>query len=655
MERTDLEQWRSKEVARLLALVETERRYYQEMVATLPVPLVVLAADNSIVSANRSFRQTFGFRTDDLRNKRIGELVPVEGIEEKIREAHAQGSAPPVFPGRLGERVLRVAVVPIRNWDDESQVETLLMLEDVSGFPGVAAAPAAAGPAPLLPSDSPAVFWQADAETLAFRSVAGAVEQLFGFPPAHWTEEAGFFEQRIIAEDRAPVMALYRSILTSGGEASAEFRAITSAGPAVWCRETIRVSAPAESPRSITGVITDIGRRKELERQILSAGRLEALQNLAGRLAHDLNNPLMIVTGYGEEMLHALQPDDPLRGDVTEILAATERISGITGQLIEIGRRHANPPVPVNIGTLMSSLEAQIALAAGDGVAVELAGGETALWAYADGAQLGEALLTLVSGARDGAQGRTRVSVSWRTEVIAERVASATLAPGKYACISIHDDGPGLDARHSAVLFETVLPAKDAASAGPALARAYALVLEWGGDIALATEPQRGTTFAVYLPHYEPPAPAVTEEAAVTPVEPEKPVEAAPKQEPLRETILVVDDEAGIRGLVRKILARERYRVLEAGNAEEALTISVAQETPINLLLTDVVLPGMSGPDLARRMYEASPGLRVLYISGYTDDETVRSGEFPPGAGFLAKPFTLTALVNKVRETLDAK
>jgi len=130
--------------------------------------------------------------------------------------------------------------------------------------------------------------------------------------------------------------------------------------------------------------------------------------------------------------------------------------------------------------------------------------------------------------------------------------------------------------------------------------------------------------------------------------------EPVPQPEPLRETILVVDDEAGIRGLVRKILKREHYHVLEAGSAEEALTIAMSRAAPIDLLLTDVMLPGLSGPDLARRMYEASPALRVLYISGYTDDPSVEAGQYPPGSQFLAKPFTLNALLRAVRETLDA-
>jgi DNA-binding response OmpR family regulator len=165
-----------------------------------------------------------------------------------------------------------------------------------------------------------------------------------------------------------------------------------------------------------------------------------------------------------------------------------------------------------------------------------------------------------------------------------------------------------------------------------AMALAHSLVRQWGGTIAFESEPRRGSSFTILLPCGEAPA---------------------PEPEPTRESILVVDDEAGIRGLMRKILRRERYDVVEAGSAEEALAVAAARAKPFELLLTDVMLPGMLGPDLARKMQEGQASLKVLFISGYTEDEAVRAGEHMTGARFLPKPFTLGALLGKVRETLD--
>jgi CheY-like chemotaxis protein len=188
--------------------------------------------------------------------------------------------------------------------------------------------------------------------------------------------------------------------------------------------------------------------------------------------------------------------------------------------------------------------------------------------------------------------------------------------------------------------------AKDPADA--AIARAYSTAREWGGDIAFSSQPFRGSAFTIYLPRARPPA-----EPAPAPV-PAPPVELpVPVSEPALETILLVEDEAGIRALVRKILTRERYRVLEAGSAEEASEVAGSFEGRIDLLLTDVMLPGMGGRDLAERLRESLPDLRVLYVSGFTDDESVRAGGFPPGSKFLQKPFTLSALVAHVREALE--
>jgi len=703
MERTDLEQWKSKEVARLLALVETERRYYQEMVASLPVPLVVLSSERNVISANRAFRQTFHLRFEDLRRKTLDQILPSERLTEKIRDVHVHGITQQPFILEIEGRSLRIAIVPIRNWDDDMEVETLLMAEDLTGIdvsgpsgagePSVVEEPAAAvepsfthaplaGPSPAPPvafalQGVPAVLWHANtpaapftATGLTFTSVAGAVEQILGYPAPHWLETPRFFAERIHPDDRASALALYQAALGQGGDASAEYRAISASGDAVWCRETIRVSAADENGRTVTGVLTEIGQRKEIEDRLLTAARHTALRGLSGRLAHDLNNPLMIVTGYGEEMLLNLPPQDGRREDVAQILAATERISGLTHQLLEFTRPQAAAPQPMEVTRAIARMEESIAHSAGEGVTVELmlAG---PVWAHAEETQLEEILLSLVSGAREDARERSRVTVGCDTTRINEHIADSTLDPGLYTRLTIHDNGKGSDAEQRAAVFESVLARDPGKHIGSALARAYSVVRAWGGDIAFWSEPFRGSTFTVYLPHFQPeppPPPPEPVAAAALPAElpthqeavDRPPAEVVPEPapepvpEPLRETILVVDDEDGIRALVGKILRRERYQVLEAGSAEEALRVISAHGALVNLLLTDAVLPAMHGRELAARLRESMPDLKVLYISGYTADEGVRTGEFPPGSKFLQKPFTLSALVRTVREAIES-
>jgi two-component system cell cycle sensor histidine kinase/response regulator CckA len=466
--------------------------------------------------------------------------------------------------------------------------------------------------------------------------VEGAAEAILGYPVSHWLSRPEFFEERIHPDDRATTMALYREALSTGGEASAEYRATSASGETVWCRETLRATG-----LSVTGVITNITSRKQLERQLLSGGRFEALYGFAGRLAHDLNNPLMIVTGYTEELMQALKPSDPLRQEASEILGAARRIGGIAAQLTEFARRQGKPASKVNIGDAIAHLRPKIAAAAGARVAVELTAKPEPVWAMANPAQLGEVLTAVIAGAgKSTPRERTRVVITWDVDTVAERLSPTALSAGRYARITVRDNGHGLDAEQAAGVFDPVLSKTgDPASAASALAlaRAYGLVHEWGGDIAFGGEPGQGSTFTIYLPYVEPEG-----TAKVSPT-------AAPRETGAAETaaILIVEDETGIRELIRKILLREGYRVLETGSAEQALTM--AQGQSIDLLITDIMLPGIHGPELARRMQQAAPRLKTLFISGFTGEEKV-----PAGARFLAKPFTLGALLEKVRTALES-
>jgi two-component system cell cycle sensor histidine kinase/response regulator CckA len=587
IERADIGNWSAKDVARLLALLEAQLGYYREIAAVLPIPVAVIAKDRTLLWTNASFRKRFGTR------------VPDRGFAE----------------------------IPVRAWHDADEMETLLVLEpprQVSAFPSAG-----------VPGDLPAIIWQADATTLEFSSVEGAAEAILGYPASHWLGHPEFFEERIHPDDRAATMALYREVLSTGGEASAEYRATSAAGETVWCRETIRATG-----LSVTGVITNVTSRKQLERQLLSGGRFEALYGFAGRLAHDLNNPLMIVTGYTEELIQALKPNDPLRQEASEILAAARRIGGIAAQLTEFARRQGKPASKVNLGEAITSLRSKIVAAAGGRVAVELAVKPEPVWAMANPAQLGEVLTAVVAGAgKSTPRERARVVILWDVETVAERLSPTALAAGKYARITVRDDGHGLDAEQAAGVFDPVLSKTgDPASAASALAlaRAYGLVHEWGGDIAYSSDPHQGSRFTIYLPYVEPEGATV-----VPPVD-----QSGPPRATETATILVVEDESGIRELIRKILQRERYRVLEAGSAEQALTIAHGQS--IDLLITDIMLPGIHGPELARRMQQAAPGVKTLFISGFTGEEKV-----PAGARFLAKPFTLAALLEKVRAALE--
>ena len=713
MERTDFEQWKGKEVARLLALVETERRYYQEMVATLPVAIAVLASNRSIVLANRAFRQTFGVTGQEIRRKSIDQILPSDQLIERIDSAYTDSSVQNASRGALtlhvSGKVLRVEVRTIRGWDEEMELETLVAIQELSShdLAGIANAEASAAPfstvtsaisiplepvvehrvddrvehpvAPPAPievaipvqvaapesespkafpaADLPAIVWQADAATLQFTAVSGFPNTALAVPPAEWPHTEGFFEQRICVEDRAATMALYRSVIEHGGEASAEFRILKLSGDLEWCRETVIAPSPglhpADASRNIYGVLTFIGERVRLQQQMEVAARHTALTGVSARLAHDLNNPLMLIAGYAEEMLQAFPEGDVRRDDVQQIVKATERINEITSHLTRFTQKKPVHPEPVDISAAVNRLDPIFIGMCGDASSVHLESA-TPVWALAEARPLEELLVTLADAARD-CPGCTQLRVTADSTTIAEQIPNATLAPGTYARITLEANGTGLDASRSVSLFESIL-AKSADSArGESLTNAYTLAREWGGDLAYSGSATH-STFVLYLRPAAAPEPVT---AHTQQMDAHPPVvivgepEPTPPPEPPKPLILVVDDEPGIRALVAKILRREHYEVLEAGTAVEAGTLADAQTRPLQLLVTDIVLPDHPGTRLAEQLSAALPALKVLYMSGYTENERARAGEIPPGARFLQKPFTLSALVAKVRESLS--
>lgn len=720
MERTDIEQWRGKEVARLLALVETERRYYQEMVASLPVALAVLSSDRSIISANRAFRSYFGLRPEEFRRRQVEHILPSTTLLESIRAAHISNLPQEGFYIAREERLYHVNVLVMRNWDDESELETLLAIYDVTDVPHLepkkhppaqeppVAPPVQEPPAPQPPVEEPpaeeppatepppvetpsedstpqetveplaeippqpetetptadepvaaeieteivvvvepvevipavdtatlpAIVWRASA-AFEFSAVSGATERISGFTSDHWLTTPEFFIERIAEIDRVATMEHYRTALAKGEEASAEFRMISASGAPILCRETIYMVEPG----TIAGIVMPIGQRHTLEQQHVTSQRHAALQSLSAKLAHDLNNPLMIITGYAEELMHSFAPNDPRRGDLQQILNATARMNGVTSSLLTLTRPVESAIESLDLAASITNLRRSIERRVG-GIDKLYLAAEQPVWVTADRIQLEEVILTLVGAVTPAPGSGHRVAVSCELAPITERMDNAPLAPGMYAALIVRNDGPALETPARATAFESIL------GDDSGLVRAYSLVRSWGGDIHLTSDDANGTIFTLYLPLTEPVEPALA---------PETPAETpAEEQAATVKTILVVDDEPGIRALVAKILRRENYNVIEAGSAAEAIRAATSQDMPIDMLLTDVMLPDQNGREVAEQLRAQLPSLKVLYISGFTDDQAVRAGELPTGARFLQKPFTVGALVGRVRETLES-
>lgn len=679
MERVELEQWKGREVARLLALVESERRYYQEIVASIPVGLLVLSADLSVISSNRAVRKIFGLRSGDPVRGRLDTLLPT-WVLDAIKVVFDGQTVQNLSVDHEG-KALRVSALPIRNGDEDNQFEALVSIEDVTGIkaaqavvaPAAEAAPVAA-PTPA-PSPAPeaaaepaskeavellqsldAIIWAADIPGMNFLFVTNTAEEVLGYHPDHWLNTPGFWAERIDAADRDAIVASYKEAIEHGRRHSCEYRARTADGRLVWLRDTVRVLSDAEgNPKHVIGLTIDITERRQLEAEHVRGERMDAIHKLSSRLSHDLNNVLMIVKGYSEELLGHVAKNDPLRSDIQEILTATDRIGDLTNHLLAFTRRQATPAETLDLSEMLGSLAGTLRQATGALITIDIQP-DPGLQAKAGRAQLQELLTGLASRAKVMMRESGKLTITIREKQVQEdlRRTENILAPGRYAVIEVEDSDGLLDHDAQMALFESFLPARDMpGETGAIISRGYTFVRQWGGDISVESTPA-GTRIAILLPYAgrkdvteaapaRAPAPAPVEEPA--PVEPPAPA----------ETILVVEDEAGIRALVRKILRRQGFTVLEAANGEEAMKVCKEQAAKIDLLITDVVMPKMGGRQLAESLREHCTGdIKVLYVSGYTDDAALYAGDFPPGTAFLQKPFTLGSLLDKVKEVLGA-
>lgn len=648
MERSDLEQWKSREVARLLALVETERRYWQEIVSTLPVCLGILNHQLILVSANRAFRSRFGVRSEDLRSRRLDSILPQPELAERIREMMASpASTPPVAPLILtmesGDR-LRITVQPHRDWDEDISIQALLIIEDLNVeesaemLEAAQAAPAAE-PSPVA---LPAVVWTAELPSMRFLTVSESAASITGIAAGDWRAPE-FWSTRFSDADRDSMLLQYQKALASGGVHSFEFRLT---GNPRWFRETIRIEEGI--PARVHGVLSDITERRTIEEHVIQAQRMDALVSFSGRAAHDLNNPLMIVSGYGEELLESLPESDPRHNDMVQILTAAKRIEHIAAGLQAFSRK----PAPaggtgatfLDLHDLLNNAVERMRSTAGPSLTLDLEVPPQGTLIHADEVAL-HSLLYEVAAWMSHGETQTHLSIYAREGAVRDVSYRDQLPPGPYAIIQIENRGaePDGSASPRRPLFESIIPGKDGSELGPALARAYRQVESWGGSLWAAPN-NRCVRILLHAQH------AVTPETAEARVEgAEEPKEPEPPPPPPKR-VMVVDDEMGIRSLMRKVLLREGYEVLEAGSAREAL--DAIQDHPVDLLLTDVVMPEVSGRELAEQVVAMHPSTRVLYVSGFTAETSVETGNFPPGSQLLQKPFTLAALLRKVKDVL---
>ncbi|HEY1186719.1 MAG TPA: PAS domain S-box protein, partial [Gemmata sp.] len=448
----------------------------------------------------------------------------------------------------------------------------------------------------------------------------------------------------VYPEERAAVLAQYARV--GRGEIAsyeADRRYRRKDGSTLWARVSV-VAARDEAgrPELVTAVVIDLTERKKLEEQFRQAQKMEAVGRLAGGIAHDFNNLLTVINGYTDLLSRSARPTDPTHAPIAAIAAAGERAAGLTAQLLAFSRKAIIEPKVIDLNDLVSQSAQLLRRVIGEDItlAAVLAPGPARV--RVDPGQIEQAIMNLAVNARDAMPKGGRLTIETLAVTIeAGPPGTPDLKPGSYVQLTVTDTGTGMTDEVQARIFEPFFTTKGLGEGtGLGLATVYGIAQTYGGHISVSSELGTGTTFKLLFP-------ALAEEP---PPLPPPPPPAAPRG---TETVLLVEDDAGVRGVAALALRMHGYEVLEAARGAEAIQKAQAHPGTIHLLLTDVVMPGLGGREVAEAVREKRPGIKVIFMSGYTDDAVVRHGIVEASAAFLQKPFTPAPLVRKLRAVLD--
>ena len=467
-------------------------------------------------------------------------------------------------------------------------------------------------------------------------------ERLFGYSAG---EMIGAPIARIIPPDRLEEMT---GILQRVGEGESfdhyETDRITKDGRRI--RVSVTVSPILDDEGRVVGaskIARDITRQRQLEDRVRQTQKMEAVGRLAGGLAHDFNNLLTVILGYASTLKARLAPEDPLRTTVAEILRAGERAASLTGQLLAFSRKQVTQPKIQDLNLLVSQTRDMLERMIGEDVELIVLPDSDACLVNIDSSQFTQILMNLAANARDAMPTGGKLTIESRTVSRGqEDLGRRGFRPaGRFARITVTDTGEGMDAETQAHMFEPFFTTKEEGKGtGLGLATVFGIVTQHEGWVDVYSEKNLGTSFAIYFPR----ADAVPQEAP-----------AAPKQSicARKARILLVEDQAAIRMLGEDVLTDAGHEVLSASNGRAALELVQKNQKPLDLLITDVVMPELNGPDLANRLLKSQPGLIVLYVSGYPDHALLQRGTIEQGTAFLQKPFLPEMFLAKVNELLQ--
>jgi len=478
--------------------------------------------------------------------------------------------------------------------------------------------------------------------------VSPSCERITGYLAEEFMKDPELFTRIVHPDDRETVSMHMKSYVdTEGTEGNhIDFRIITRGDAIRWISHYCQLVYDEEGNRlGVRASNRDFTERAKLREQLTQSQKMEGIGRLAGGVAHDFNNLLTTIIGYTEIMLTQVDQEGPLRSGMEEIKKASDRAADLTRQLLAFSRKQMMHPVVLNLNYPLAEMDKMLRRLIGEDIDL-ITVLEPELWKVKfDPGQMDQVVMNLAVNAKDAMPEGGKLTIETANVFLDEayvRRHGIELKPGPFVVLAVSDTGFGMDGETQSHVFEPFFTTKEKGKGtGLGLSTVYGIVKQSGGFIWVYSEPGQGTTFKIYLPKSEAEE-AFAEEEQIQPQHLEG-----------SGTILLAEDDDSARKLIRSVLQDYGYRVLEAQDGEEALRLFEQHEGPIHLLLTDVVMPGMNGRELAESLQPLQPKMKVLYMSGYTDNAVVQHGVLEPGMSFIQKPFTPKDLASEVRKVLD--
>lgn len=628
-----------KEAEAALSQSEAEMR---ALVGGLPDVIMVLGRDGTYIKIAPSAANLLYRPSDELVGKSVRDVLPREAADfimahieraldtrRPVKVAYSLdiGGNTVWFEGNVSPMPDDTVVWVARDITEQRQVEEQLRASERRHR--------------LLFQHSPFPMWLYDVETLAILDVNEIAVSSYGYTRQE------FLTLRVpdlLAGEEAPQILALRAAAGSGRAQVGPHSHRKKDGTLITV-EVVSEDAEVEGRAARLVLARDITEQEILEAQFRQSQKMEAVGQLAGGVAHDFNNLLTAIRGYSDIILESLAPNDSRRDDVGEISKAAERAGALTRQLLAFSRKQILQPRVLDLNAVVAGLESMLRRLIGEDVELVTRAAPTLGPLKADIGQLEQVLVNLVVNARDAMPNGGTLTIETAEVHLDELYGprhGAIVAPGPYVMIAVTDTGIGMDRVTLSHVFEPFFTTKGMGKGtGLGLSTVYGIVKQSGGFVWVYSEPEHGTTFKIYFP-------MVSDS-----VQPATPVPELVLERRGNETLLLVEDEDTVRNLATRILEKHGYTVLSAHHGREAVKIAAEYAGDIHLVITDVVMPGMGGRELASALSSVRPEAPVLYISGYTDDEIMRRGMLDPAMAFLEKPFTASLLTRRVREILD--